>query len=89
MAIASKSKLFINTNCFNQVLNRIWYKKLSRAEKSSFQYLRYALAFLSFGLLAPWTILYRSTEDMNTEERLKRLQSANNKVSIPERINYD
>ena len=89
MAIASKSKLFINTDCFDQILNRIWYKKLSRAEKSSFQYLRYALAFLSFGLLAPWTILYCSAEDVHTEERSKSLQSGNNKVSIPERINYN
>lgn len=89
MAIASRSKSFINTDCFDQVLNRIWYKKLSRAEKSSFQYLRYAFAFFSFGLLAPWTLLYCSAEDVNAEERSNGLQRGNEKVSMSERINYD
>lgn len=82
MAIASKSKLFINTDCFHQVLNRIWYNKLSRTKKSFFWYLRCAIAFLSLGLLAPVIIPYSPAEDAHTEEQLVDLRNNYDKVSI-------
>jgi hypothetical protein len=67
VAISSRSKSFINTDCFSQVLNRIWYKKLSTTDKSFFWNLKFTISFLTLGLLAPFVMLYCPAEDITND----------------------
>ena len=67
MAISSCSKLFINTDCFNQVLNRIWYNRLLRTDKSFFGIVKFTISFLTFGLLAPYVMSYCPAEGVGKD----------------------
>ncbi len=82
MAISSRSKSFINTDCFSQVLNRIWYKKLSSTDKSFFWNLKFAISFLTLGLLAPFVMLYCPVEDITNDEQSENLPNDIHKVSV-------
>ncbi|UJR23620.1 hypothetical protein I4U23_026606 [Adineta vaga] len=62
MAISSQNKLFINTDCFSQVLKRIWYNKISCTDNSFFWILKFIISFFTLGLLAPCFISYYSAE---------------------------
>jgi hypothetical protein len=64
VAISSRSKNFINTDCFKQVLDRIWYNKLSYTDMSFFWILKFTLSFLTLGLLAPCVMSYCPAETM-------------------------
>ncbi|CAF0820629.1 unnamed protein product [Adineta steineri] len=58
VAISSESKLFINTDCFSQVLKRIWYNKISHTDNSFLWMMRFIISFLTLGLLAPLMMSY-------------------------------
>ncbi|CAF1288501.1 unnamed protein product, partial [Didymodactylos carnosus] len=62
VAIATRCKSFINTNCFNQVLNRIWYNKLDNYNRQYSAKPNLCLAILTFGVTAPWLLNYRIKE---------------------------
>jgi len=62
VAISSESGKLLETACFDQTLNQVWYNKLSitnqQGSAKPFQF----LSILSFGLLAPRFIHYREIE---------------------------
>lgn len=73
VAISFRLKTFINSRCFNQVLNRQWYGALDQTtnqEMSSKMF--FLLSIISFGLTAPWLLPYRNdrTDDNNEEEKV-------------------
>jgi hypothetical protein len=82
VAISSHSKLFINTDCFNQVLNRIWYNKLSYSDKSFFTSVKFGISLLTFGLLAPCCMTYCLTEDIQKHELPQNYQYDADEVSV-------
>ena len=63
-------------------MDRIWHNKFSRAHNSFFWYWRYTIAFFSFGLLAPLTMVYCPAEDVHSEDQSAGLRNNNKKVSI-------
>jgi hypothetical protein len=64
-AIASRNISFINTDCFNEVLNRQWYGHLEKTSSTSI-WIHGKLVFhlISFGFLAPILLDYRSGDNM-------------------------
>lgn len=63
MAIASGCSRAVNTDCFSQALNRIWFNKLAHLTLTPFNVVKMAASLLTFGLLAPWLIAYRLAEE--------------------------
>lgn len=57
-AISSSSKHFINTICFEQMLNRVWYNRISSSDMSFFWLLKFMISFLTFGIIAPYAMPY-------------------------------
>lgn len=82
MAISSSSKHFINTDCFKQVLNRIWYNKLSRTDKSTFWILKFAISYSTFGLLAPCFMSYCDAEVMENNKLQTEHENDVHQVSV-------
>jgi hypothetical protein len=63
-AVASRSIPFINTNCFNQVLNRQWYDHVDGTSLGTvWGTCRFILHLASFGVLAPRLLEYRSGDE--------------------------
>ncbi len=82
VAISSCSKEFINTNCFKQVLNRIWYNKLSPTDSSFFRVLGFSLSVFTLGLLAPCVVSYCHGEDVQKDQLTENYQSDIHQVGI-------
>ena len=82
MAIASHSKSLVNSDCFSQVLNRIWYKNLSSTDRSTFWNLRFLTSFFSAGLLAPFLMLYCPAEDAVDDKQSENLSNGTQKVCV-------
>ncbi len=62
MAISSESRKLLETACFDQTLNQVWYNKLSITNHQTSAKPLQLLSVLSFGLLAPHLIQYREIE---------------------------
>jgi hypothetical protein len=82
VAISSCCKEFINTNCFKQVLNRIWYNKLSPTESSFFRVLGFSLSVLTLGLLAPCVVPYCHAEGVQQDKMPENYHSDIHQVGI-------
>jgi hypothetical protein len=88
VAISSRCKHFINTDCFEQVLNRIWSNKLSHADRSFFWYLKFAISLLTFGFLAPFFLPYFPGSIMETDDVQNEHENNDQKVSILKSENF-
>jgi hypothetical protein len=65
-AIASRNISFINTDCFNEVLNRQWHGHLEKTSNNSIWiHCKVLLHLMSFGVFAPILLDYRSGDNMN------------------------
>ena len=62
MAISSQSGKLLNTACFDQALNQVWYGKLSITNHRTMEKLVQLVTFVSLGFLAPFLIAYRAYE---------------------------
>jgi len=64
-AIASRNISLINTDCFDEVLNRQWYGHLEKTSSTSiWMHCKVLLHLISFGFLAPILLDYRSGDNM-------------------------
>ncbi|CAF2112767.1 unnamed protein product [Rotaria magnacalcarata] len=63
VAIACHCSRFINTDCFSQVLNRIWFNKLAPINLSAFSGVKMIASLMTFGLFAPLLITYSLSQD--------------------------
>ncbi|CAM4831903.1 unnamed protein product [Rotaria magnacalcarata] len=61
--IACHCSRFINTDCFSQVLNRIWFNKLAPINLSAFSGVKMIASLMTFGLFAPLLITYSLSQD--------------------------
>ncbi|CAF3609712.1 unnamed protein product [Rotaria sp. Silwood1] len=74
VAIGSRIIKFINTDCFNQVLNRQWFGQLpGNATESSTEKLKFLLSLISFGLIKHRLRKYR-VEDIVEQTSQETLQ---------------
>jgi hypothetical protein len=64
VAAYADDKLFIATSCCVQAMNNIWYNKIHPAHSTTRSIVGTTLAVLSFGLLAPYTIIYRKETEV-------------------------
>ncbi|CAF1060452.1 unnamed protein product [Rotaria sordida] len=63
LAISSASSKLIETACYDQTLNQIWFDKLSLSNHQLKAKVSQSLAIISFGLIAPWIVTYRKDTD--------------------------
>ncbi|CAF1230708.1 unnamed protein product [Rotaria sordida] len=78
IAIASRIIKFINTDCFNQVLNRQWYGHLpGNATESSIAKLKFLLSLISLGLIKHRLRKYRAEDviDQTSQEIFQKNDS--------------
>ncbi|CAF1116862.1 unnamed protein product, partial [Rotaria sordida] len=69
VAISSESVKLLETACFDQTLNQVWFDKLSLSNQQTSAKLLQIPSILTFGLIAPWVINYRKENEeslMNT-----------------------
>jgi len=60
VAISFRLKKFINSRCFDQVLNRQWYGALDQTtNQQMLSKILFILSIISLGFLAPWLLYYR------------------------------
>ncbi|CAF1014905.1 unnamed protein product [Adineta ricciae] len=62
VAISSQSGKLLNTACFDQTLNQVWYGKLSITNYRTSKKLVQLITLVSLGFLAPFLIAYRAHE---------------------------
>ncbi|CAF1023099.1 unnamed protein product [Didymodactylos carnosus] len=60
-------KNFVNTDCFDQALRRIWYNKLDNSNQNYSAKPKILFCLLTLGLAAPWLISYRPKNDIKNE----------------------
>lgn len=66
IAISSRIATFINTNCFNQVLNRQWFGQLPGNTTESLEgTLKFIVSVTSFGLIPHSLRKYREQDDID------------------------
>ncbi|CAF0983658.1 unnamed protein product [Adineta ricciae] len=70
VAISGENAKFLETACFDHVLNQIWYYKLALSTKSLVSKVRLFGSILTLGLPAPYLLEYRSKEDCYSSEIL-------------------
>ncbi|CAF0951970.1 unnamed protein product [Rotaria sp. Silwood1] len=63
LAISSASSKLLETACFDQTLNQVWFDKLSLSNHELKEKVSRSLAILTFGLTAPWSVSYRIETD--------------------------
>lgn len=63
VAISSNCSKFINTDCFSQTLNLVWFNKLAHMNFSLVNCMKILLSLMTFGFVAPWLISYRLAEE--------------------------
>ncbi|CAF4183794.1 unnamed protein product, partial [Rotaria sordida] len=63
LAISSASSKLIETACYDQTLNQIWFDKLSLSNHQLKAKVSQSFAIISFGLIAPWIVTYRKDTD--------------------------
>jgi hypothetical protein len=64
VAADAEDKLFTATSCSVQALNSIWYDKLRPEQSRKRDEVALFIGFISFGLLAPVTVAYRQSEEV-------------------------
>jgi hypothetical protein len=68
VAIATRSIPFINTICFNQVLNRLWYDHLDGSRLGTvWGTCKFTIHIATFGFLAPIYLDYRSVDKIQKQ----------------------
>ncbi|CAF1272549.1 unnamed protein product, partial [Rotaria sordida] len=81
VAISSESEKLLQTACFDQTLNQVWFDKLSLTNLEASAKLAQIPSLITLGFIAPWVISYRNeNEDM--------LNTANDDDLCKEGINY-
>ncbi|CAF1177771.1 unnamed protein product [Rotaria sp. Silwood1] len=60
VAADAEDKLFIATSCCVQAMNNIWYDKIHAKQSRKRNYFFMGMGFFSSGLLAPFTVTYRT-----------------------------
>jgi hypothetical protein len=68
--VSAKSKTFLLTACFGRVLNITWYNKLDEINRDYAEKPMITLGLLSFGVLAPFYVLYRNQQQEGPQEQL-------------------
>ncbi len=71
VAISFRLKSFINSRCFDQVLNRQWHGTLDQTTNQELlSKISFTISIISFGLLAPFLLNYRNDyiDDTNEEK---------------------
>ncbi|CAF3987348.1 unnamed protein product, partial [Rotaria sp. Silwood2] len=63
LAISSASSKLLETACFDQTLNQVWFDKLSLSDHQLKAKASRILAIMTFGLIAPWFVSYRRETD--------------------------
>ncbi|CAF3900565.1 unnamed protein product [Rotaria sp. Silwood2] len=63
LAISSASSKLLETACFDQTLNQVWFDKLSLSDHQLKAKASRILAIMTFGLIAPWFVSYRKETD--------------------------
>ncbi|UJR11208.1 hypothetical protein I4U23_015389 [Adineta vaga] len=87
IAISGKNAKFLETACFDHVLNQIWYNKLALSNKSLSSKIWLTCSIATFGLVAPKVLEYRSKEDYHSNEAF---DDHTRNVKLSENgINYD
>lgn len=69
IAIASQCGKLVETACFDQTLNQVWYNKLSLANEQTLGRLAHIPSIFTGGLLAPVFITYRNAEERSLNVR--------------------
>jgi hypothetical protein len=77
--VSAKSKKFLLTACFGRVLNETWYDKLDEINRDYTELPMITLGLLSFGVLAPFYVVYRNQQ----QERPQEQPSLNKKEQSP------
>ncbi|CAF0730867.1 unnamed protein product [Adineta steineri] len=62
LAISSESGKLLETACFDQTLNHVWFDKLGLTNRQRSAKLSQIPSVISLGFLAPWLITYRKEE---------------------------
>ncbi len=69
VAISFRLKSFINSRCFDQVLNRQWYGTLDQTTNHGLlSKISFIINIISFGLFAPFSLNYRNDYIDDTKE---------------------
>ncbi|CAF3511447.1 unnamed protein product [Rotaria sp. Silwood1] len=79
--ISSESVKLLETACFDQTLNQVWFDKLALSNQQTSAKLLQIPSIITFGLIAPWIITYR-------KENEESLNSTKNDALSEEGINY-
>ncbi|UJR29010.1 hypothetical protein I4U23_010228 [Adineta vaga] len=69
VAISSESGKLLETACFDQALNHVWFDKLGLTNRQASARLSQIPSVLTLGLLAPYLITYRKEEKYSTNEK--------------------
>ncbi|CAF3831441.1 unnamed protein product [Rotaria sordida] len=69
VAVSAKSKKFLLTACFNRVMNEAWYGKLDEINHNDAEKSMITLGLLSFGVLAPFYVIYRNQQQEELQEQ--------------------
>ncbi|CAF1223885.1 unnamed protein product [Adineta ricciae] len=86
IAISSRIRSFINSRCFNQVLNRQWYGVLCQStNRSLLSKILFIMSLLSMGLLAPLLITYRNDFPEENQPRQFNISTEEKDVSLKQR----
>lgn len=63
VAISGKNAKFLETACFDHVLNQIWYNKLALPSRSMWSTLQMGAGIASLGVAAPMILSYRTKKE--------------------------
>ncbi|CAF3987825.1 unnamed protein product [Rotaria magnacalcarata] len=69
VAVSAKSKKFILTACFGRVMSEAWYDKLDEINRNAVEMPMLTIGLLSFGVLAPFYIVYRNQNQKEPQEQ--------------------
>ncbi|CAF4946964.1 unnamed protein product, partial [Rotaria sp. Silwood1] len=69
VAVSAKSKKFLLTAGFERVMNEAWYDKLDETNHNAAEKPMIILGLLSFGVLAPFYVIYRNQQQEGPEEQ--------------------
>ncbi|CAF5153947.1 unnamed protein product [Rotaria magnacalcarata] len=69
VAVSAKSKKFLLTACFGRVMSEAWYDKLDEINRNAVEMPMLNIGLLSFGVLAPFYIVYRNQNQQEPQEQ--------------------
>lgn len=67
VAISTESRKVLETSCFEQALNQIWYNKLSLSNNQLKAKVSLILPLATLGFTAPWLVKYRDPKAESRE----------------------